>query len=551
MAMKTKRVKKLILYPMIIFVLFVSFVLPPSSQAKASDATKSENSGGFIIETTKVDGAMDLLGALTGNITIWEGQIEGLTITKIIERGGGLEPLVVRIKAPGPIPVRNLNAQTVGNQLPNIGGLCKPGKLGWICMENVVMNVEEQFVENISLVDATIETCYLSQCGALPAYHPMSLEELEKLLGKEKDKDSLLDILDLLEEQEKNLERVKEILDTIVGILDDIENHDYPGKLLDEIATVSEGITKKLGLDQLTAPIKSLKETYDSFTNQVSLLSSIQKEVENLLDKMESGISQLDTRFAEYNSSSAEGQTKNDQLIVYEQLMALAEQQKAGKELDPAQFDKMLEEIREKQEEFQELQKRFDGLKEQFQEQKEHYSSLKADIESIQSDSKNIDTKYNGLLALLKDIGTENEEEGLLDDILDPVNDNVLDPVKDKVIDPIKDNVLDPVLDPVKDNVLNPIGKNILEPVTEEVLYPILDPVNGNLIDPITKKVIEPILDPITNELISPITGEIIEKVVDPVTSEVLDATSDEVLTPLLGKTIDKLLNPLKPKGGG
>lgn len=79
--MKTKRKQQLSVS--LIFILVISTVLVPMSHIFASSSSQdpSGNSGGFIIETAKVDGSMDLIGALTGNITIYEGEIHGLTIT--------------------------------------------------------------------------------------------------------------------------------------------------------------------------------------------------------------------------------------------------------------------------------------------------------------------------------------------------------------------------------------------------------------------------------------------------------------------------------------
>src|SRR5690625_5884850 len=70
----------------------------PVVHAEEEPSSEESHSGGFIIESDRVEGAMDLAEALGGNVEIEEGLITGLKITKILEVGEGEEPLVIIIK---------------------------------------------------------------------------------------------------------------------------------------------------------------------------------------------------------------------------------------------------------------------------------------------------------------------------------------------------------------------------------------------------------------------------------------------------------------------
>jgi len=143
------------------FLLSISLDFP----ANADDRTEQEESGGgFTVTADKVEGAMDLLGALTGKIDIQEGNIYGLTIAKTLQKKGDQEPFVIQIRSAGPVSVKNLKGETLGGTLPSFTGFCQPSKAGWICLENVVMTVTSQSAEGIVLPDARITSCYESEC---------------------------------------------------------------------------------------------------------------------------------------------------------------------------------------------------------------------------------------------------------------------------------------------------------------------------------------------------------------------------------------------------
>src|SRR5699024_10158081 len=85
-----------------------------TKEEKESDENEEEDkdqeaaevdSEGFIIHSEKVEGEMDLAGALVGKVNIEEGTIEGLTITKEIDTGDERDPMVIQITSPGPVNV--------------------------------------------------------------------------------------------------------------------------------------------------------------------------------------------------------------------------------------------------------------------------------------------------------------------------------------------------------------------------------------------------------------------------------------------------------------
>ncbi|WP_412977077.1 hypothetical protein [Ornithinibacillus sp. 179-J 7C1 HS] len=543
--MKIKRKHRKVFYFSLIPLLLVSLVFSPISQVFANNKGSAvENSGGFIIESAKVDGSMDLVGALTGNITIWEGEIHGLTIVKVLERGEGHEPLVVKITAPGPIPVKNLNAQTVNNELPNIGGLCEPGQLGWVCMENVVMNVEEQFVENISLANASIHTCYLSECGSLPEYNPLlSIEELEELLHGKDDEGKLEEIIELIEEQEVNLERLKKLLAGTADILNELVNQDYVGKLEELLVEIEDSITSKLGLDKILPDYNNLTAALDYVETKLATSIDSLADSEIVIKEMEASIPKIEEKLTDYENQNKEQIKLEKQFGVFSQIIQLAERQKEGEEI--AYELAVLKESNENEESINGLKSSLNVLKERLDDQKEIFEKLSSDAEELEVEEQNLIEEANRLKTLLEQLGlNEDTEDGMLDTVQDEILDPVLDPVQENVLDPVQEDVLNPILDNVEENILNPVKEKVVAPIKEEVLDPILDPVTGKLIDPVTGQVIVLVLDPVTNELLDPITEEVIEPIVMPLTGRIVHPETGEVVKHVLDPVTGELLDP-------
>ncbi|WP_026909328.1 hypothetical protein [Paucisalibacillus globulus] len=554
--MKTKQNRKVSVS--LIFILVIAMILTPVSQIFASNNSSvdtSSNSGGFIIETVKVDGSMDLVGALTGNITIYEGEIHGLTITKVMERGNGLEPLVVRISSPGPIPVKNLNAKTINNELPNIGGLCKPSQLGRICMENVVMNVEEQFVETISLTNANIYTCYLSECDALPTYNSsISPEQVEELLNGNNDESEqeLQEIVDQIEKQEKYVEQLDGLLTSVSDMLNELSNQEYVGKIQDVIKEVEHAVENNLGLDELMPTVQDLSATLEFMKSQLLTAIGLLDEGGTVVEEVDNSMSSIEKILLEKVKKREEQNLLQEQLGEYVVIAELAKKQKAGDEveysLDELEGDKKVDD------ELQALVDRFDNLKTIFVEKKKWFEELTAEYEALNSEYEKAEKDVNGLKELLEQLGLESDKEvtddGILDSVKDPVEENVLDPVKDKVVDPILDpveeNILDPIKEEVADPILDPVKDNILDPVEEAVLEPILDPITGKLLDPVTGEVIDLILDPVSIKLLDPITGKIVIPIWNPFTGKIINPLTGEVVEKVFNKDTGELLDPYK-----
>lgn len=160
-------------------------LLLSSFSAKAEEIEETTEPTGFIVETERVEGKMDLLGALIGEVNIEVGTITGITITKILPTGEGQEPMIIQIKSPGPISVSNLEAKTLGGSFPEIGGICAPSRIDWVCLEDVKMVLSSQVVESINLPDASITTCFENMCpeetSALIDLYEDIMEEDEKI----------------------------------------------------------------------------------------------------------------------------------------------------------------------------------------------------------------------------------------------------------------------------------------------------------------------------------------------------------------------------------
>src|SRR5699024_9460068 len=129
-----------------------------------SSETSEADSEGFIIHSDKVEGVMDLAGALVGKVDISEGTIEGLTITKELDTGDERDPMVIEITSPGPVNVENLETETLDGGAPDFDEICG---LAPACMEDVTMEVDYQDVEELNLPDTVIKTCFKDECDDL------------------------------------------------------------------------------------------------------------------------------------------------------------------------------------------------------------------------------------------------------------------------------------------------------------------------------------------------------------------------------------------------
>src|SRR5699024_3326098 len=114
-----------------------------------------------IIHSEKVEGEMDLAGALVGKVNIDEGTIEGLTITKEIDTGDERDPMVIQIISPGPVDVDNLETETLDVGARVCEEICG---LAPACMEDVTMKVDYQDVEKLNLPDKVIITFFKDEC---------------------------------------------------------------------------------------------------------------------------------------------------------------------------------------------------------------------------------------------------------------------------------------------------------------------------------------------------------------------------------------------------
>lgn len=188
---------------------FVFQYFPKVPIHASTNPNEMEHSGGFIIKAKKVEGSMDLLGALLGKIEIGAGQIEELEIFKSLGFEGD-ENIHITIQSPGPVAVKNLKSETLGGSLPEFTGLCLPSQLGWLCLENVTMVVPWQMVEEIDLPQAKITTCFSNECPHGQSFaiqnadhesRQQLIQEILNVLETDPDKEQLIEAF-FIEERE-------------------------------------------------------------------------------------------------------------------------------------------------------------------------------------------------------------------------------------------------------------------------------------------------------------------------------------------------------------
>ncbi|WP_164667962.1 coiled-coil domain-containing protein [Virgibacillus doumboii] len=319
----------------------LSFLSPAvnSAYAESNEAADGNgHSGGFIVKTEKVEGQMDLVGALIGKISIKEGTIHGLTITKTLETGMSEDPLMIKITSPGPIKVQNLKAGTINGLPPSIGDLCKPSKPGWICLKDVTMKVTEQSASEISLPEASVQACYQSQCGGLPDYKPMTKKEVKDILNEEKAKEdeeqsdnkqpdkeqlgseqpaNLDDIKNELQKDKENLDKAKDILDEASDVYEKIKNGNPTEelkKLTDKINdlledNVIDGTTDKL--KELVAKLKELEKEATSFGTISETFTKLTDEADRLVQDLQNSINTTKEQLNNLNDSNKENEDKS------------------------------------------------------------------------------------------------------------------------------------------------------------------------------------------------------------------------------------------------
>ncbi|MBP1948080.1 hypothetical protein [Virgibacillus litoralis] len=401
-----------------IFILVFGLSLMPAAttnvSADSEDSSKDNgNSGGFIIETKKVEGQMDLVGALQGKVTIKEGIIHGLTITKVLETGGEQEPMVIRIKSPGPIHVKDLYAETIDGTPPNIGGLCAPSKVGWVCLSNVVMKVSKQTVSDISLPNTKIEACYKSECGNLPDYSPTTKEKIQEILEEEQEEQSKLDqIKEELEDDKQKLGAVGDLIDKATETYEKVKKGTPSDELVNLIEDtknllrkeIEDGVTDKLNnlvtlTERMEKELQSFQDISGTFSSIVDESSRLVKELENSINTKQEKLTKLTEKHSPQNESERE------QAEVFSKLLEMTETKNDGNE---AKSDETKSEETTKSEiDIQTIKEGVEKVTKETEEVKEKVNSLKVKEESIQKKTSTITDSISSL----KDSITETEKK--------------------------------------------------------------------------------------------------------------------------------------------
>ncbi|MFB4167724.1 hypothetical protein [Virgibacillus sp. JSM 102003] len=401
-----------------IFILVFGFSLAPAvtNNVLAEGENSSEdngNSGGFIIETKKVEGQMDLVGALQGKVTIKEGIIHGLTITKVLETGKGQEPMVIRIKSPGPIHVQNLYAETIDGTPPNIGGLCAPSKVGWVCLSDVVMKVSKQTVSEISLPNTKIKACYKSECGNLPDYSPTTKEKIKEILEeKDKEQSKLDQIKKELENDKQKLGAVGDLIDKATETYEKVKNGTPSDELVNLIEDtknllkkeIEDGVTDKL--NNLIALTEKMESELKSFQNVSGTFASLVDESSRLVKDLEKSINTKQEKLAKLTEEqSSANESAREQAEVFSKLLEKAEP-------NNEESDSKSEETTNSKLDIKTLQENVEKVTKETEEVKKQVNNLKKKEESIQKKTNTITNNISSL----KDSITETAKKATSDE---------------------------------------------------------------------------------------------------------------------------------------
>src|SRR5690625_2648181 len=453
-SMENKRKLNTLCYSSLIFVLLCGLFLKPIGMpvvhAEEEPSSEESHSGGFIIESDRVEGAMDLAEALGGNVEIEEGLITGLKITKVLEVGEGEEPLVIIIKSPGPIPIKELSAKTRGGGLPDFAGLClDPIEVGWLCLEDVTMEVTSQSVEEIDLPNAEIESCYLSECedvgiseAEIEAFMA-NVEEEGTLLSLDEIKDGLEDDRELLKEikkhmtdatetheeleKEHDIEEMGGVIDELTSVLEELykgigEDPEIAYETLDDIAVkdIPEYTDGENGEDDIDVEEKLanvVEETVEHVDSYETLSIEYVEIVEEAVEKME----ELSERITEKEKSlekiekelveeeeemeARESDSNNEQAELLSELVEMDEENNESdneETIDPDAEDKI--DIDEFKEELTEFKEEFTDFIEEMNQAKETLDDLVTLDEEIGKDFEGIMDQVSDLQVIYKDL---------------------------------------------------------------------------------------------------------------------------------------------------
>ncbi|TKC19533.1 hypothetical protein [Robertmurraya kyonggiensis] len=529
--MKRKSKKKVTMLLIVYLMLGCVF---SSSSFRANAEGSSEDSGGFIIESEKVDGVLDLVGIVAGKITIYEGEIYGLTITKKVNRGGNQEPIVIRVKSPGPIPVKQLTASTKGSSIPEFTGLCTPGKPGRICMENVSMTVTAQQAAAITLPNATVETCYASQCGTIAEGGSMSEEELKKLIQQFEDNESTLkDILEGIEKDTAQLPILKDLLDLAKNTFETIDPEQVKSleSLLQSITTTLERAdTETINTEELINKTNELWRQEDSYLQVVSPFFERMKNAGVLTDELENNLQGMEETLG--NIEAFEEKAKSDKKIQlaknYAELIQVAKNMKAAEQASDENTQIESTTVRMKLEEYKKMVLPLIKEIRNLQLNMDALGKEKEAIESQTNEAKETIKKQKGIFS-------EEEIERLLGKLISipsKLINNGVEKVKDKQ-DLIQDSK---IKEEVKEKVTE-----VIKQLPKEELTEVKKVINQLPTETLTevKEVLNHLpTDNLTNEIPLPVIEEIIESMTEEEKEELLE-DDENVLELLLEK-----LNP-------
>lgn len=274
----------------------------------SEDTDSNEHSGGFLVETAKVEGAMDPLEAMVGIIDIEEGVIHGLTMTKVLETNDK-GTLIIKIKPDGPVPISDLKGTAIAITLD---GVCDTDNPEWVCIRGVEMTLTEQFAGTISLPGAIVEACYEGQCAD----------------DKEEDLEAMSLMLDedmTIEDIEHDLNSINEIMQVVEERLEDAKESEQTIAEEEQENQVEQALenfdSSDSDQDELIDSAHDIQETYTTFNEHASELAlttavvdDILKQVTLVLEQDAEELTRLEDELSEANESiSKQKQSKQTQ----------------------------------------------------------------------------------------------------------------------------------------------------------------------------------------------------------------------------------------------
>ncbi|QDI92056.1 hypothetical protein EPH95_13425 [Salicibibacter halophilus] len=280
-----RKLHKFIFNISMVFVLIIGLSIPsPVSQNAVAEEEEDDEENGFLVEADQVEGTIDIIEFLGDRIDMDEGELTGLTLTQESVSADG-RTLIVKIHSEGPVPVENLEGELIEADVDIITGLCAPSEIGWLCLEDVEMELSSQEAGSISLPDATVETCFEGECEGAGDVDGTNLE------------------VDDLEIEDVDINNLNDLLDNVEEMVEDAQGMQQTIQEEDQVSAVEQGLNEAWELvgqpDDFSEAADRVKNAHEELNENVTDMGLTTANADDILKQISNQIEMYEQRIDE------------------------------------------------------------------------------------------------------------------------------------------------------------------------------------------------------------------------------------------------------------